>query len=571
MVVFLIGFSRIITLIYYNQLAEVLFLEYNFLSLGRFRLNAVILLDMLRITFLMSVRLITTAVLLFSLSYMREDKYFIRFHILLISFVLRIYFLILSPNLVTVLLGWDGLGLTSYLLVIYYGNSKAYNSGIVTAITNRLGDAFLLVSIRYLVIYGNWNFYFYFNKEQIFIASFLILTATTKSAQIPFSAWLPAAIAAPTPVSSLVHSSTLVTAGVYLLIRHSEFLTTSRVRNYLVVIGVLTIIMARIRALLERDLKKIVALSTLRQLGIMILGLGLGSFLARFFHLLRHAFFKALLFLGTGSIIHNSKDYQDMRVIGGGFPRLPVTHRSILLARMRLIGVPFISAFFSKEMILETLILKNINFTVYAFIFFGIMLTALYSVRFVIYAFRRVRSGAGLRFKLDEDNFILQRIFILIFPAIMAGFFLGNFLFSRPAIRSSRIENKILVLVMLLGGSLIRVCLNFIFWKLNWHSHLWSFSSLWNLPDIRTRPELIIYNKLSILIPKLFDRGIISNLVRLHSQSQNIWNLINSSIISILKIFNLFFIWALVVSLFYYLCDINHRDKSLLTKKLIKN
>jgi NADH-ubiquinone oxidoreductase chain 5 len=274
---------------------------------------------------------------------------------------------------------------------------------------------------------------------------------------------LPAAIAAPTPVSSLVHSSTLVTAGVYLLIRHGEFLTVSRVRYYLLVIGVLTMTMARIRALLERDLKKIVALSTLRQLGIIILGLGLGSFIARFFHLLRHAFFKALLFLGTGSIIHNSKDYQDMRVIGGGFPRLPITHRSILLARMRLMGIPFISAFFSKEMILETLIIKNINFIVYTMIFLGIMLTGLYSVRFVIYAFRRVRSGTSLEFKLDEDNFILQRILILVFPAIIAGFFLGNFLFSRPAVSSSRVESKILILVMLLRGGLIRVYLNFIF------------------------------------------------------------------------------------------------------------
>ena len=283
LIVFLIGFSSITTLIYYNQLAEVLFLEYNFLTLGSFRLSAVILLDTLRIRFLIRVRLITTAVLLFSLSYMWEDKYFIRFHALLISFVLRIYFLILSPNLITVLLGWDGLGLTSYLLVIYYGNSKAYNSGILTAITNRLGDAFLLVSIRYLVIYGNWNFYFYFNKEEIFIASFLILTATTKSAQIPFSAWLPAAIAAPTPVSSLVHSSTLVTAGVYLLIRHGEFLTISRVRYYLLVIGVLTMTTARIRALLERDLKKNSCLVYFKATGYYNIGIRAGLFYSKVF------------------------------------------------------------------------------------------------------------------------------------------------------------------------------------------------------------------------------------------------------------------------------------------------
>ena len=546
---------------YYRQGAEVLLFEYRFLTLGRFNFNFVVVLDLLRILFLISVSLITAAVLVFRLSYMRGDKYFRRFHLLLMSFVIRMYFLILRPNLVRVLLGWDGLGITSYLLVIYYGNSKAYNSGMVTAITNRLGDAFLLVRIAYLVIYGNWNFIFYSNNLNLLVTWLIMLTATTKSAQIPFSAWLPAAMAAPTPVSSLVHSSTLVTAGVYLLIRHAEFLVINNTNFYLIVIGTLTIIIASLRALFERDLKKIVALSTLRQLGVIILRLGLGAFLARFFHLLRHAFFKALLFLGTGSIIHNRKDYQDMRVIGRRLPRLPLTHGRIFLARLSLIGIPFISAFFSKEIILETILIKNLNSVVYFFIILGILLTALYRTRFIIFAFTRAFNGRRLGFKLDEDARIIQRILILSVPASLGGFFLRNILFSRPLVRSSSAETKIFILGLLFSGIFIRTLLNFMPRKIKWSGSFRRISVLWMLPQVSTSPWLINYYFLSLKIPKVLDRGVISNFSNLHVQSLTPWQFINRPVLSILKILNLFFVWAIVVGL-YYLCNVNNIGKN---------
>lgn len=323
------------------------------------------------------------------------------------------------------------MGLTSYLLVIYYGNTKAYNSGMITAMTNRLGDGFLLVRIGYLVSQGNWNYMFYDSKTRMLVSVLIILTATTKSAQVPFSAWLPAAMAAPTPVSSLVHSSTLVTAGVYLLVRHREFLITNKVSGYLVLVGRLTMIMARLRALLEIDLKKMVALSTLSQLGIMILRLGVGAYLARFFHLLRHAFFKALLFLGTGSLIHNRVDYQDMRVMGRGVARLPVTHSGVFLASLSLRGLPFMSAFFSKEIIVETVIIKN--FSVYAFrlIILGVLLTAIYRARFLVFAFLRFTTGPAIGFKLDEDLRVVQGILILVLPAVLGGYFVRSLLLIR--------------------------------------------------------------------------------------------------------------------------------------------
>jgi len=198
---------------------------------------------------------------------------------------------------------------------------------------------------------------------------------------------LPAAIAAPTPVSSLVHSSTLVTAGVYLLIRHELLFLSNKFTFYMIIIGTLTIILASVSALFETDLKKIVALSTLRQLGIIFLRLGLGRYIIRYFHLLTHAFFKALLFLCTGAIIHRRKDYQDLRFTGASSLSLPTTNRFILISRFRLIGFPFISAFFSKEIILEIIILKNFNFIIYFLIILGVLLTALYRRRFIFLVF----------------------------------------------------------------------------------------------------------------------------------------------------------------------------------------
>lgn len=220
------------------------------------KLNILILLDLISLFFLLTVRLITLAVLVFSCSYINNDKFFLRFHLLLITFVLRIYLLILRPNILRLLLGWDGLGLRSYLLVIYYGNRKAYNSGFITAMRNRVGDILILFRIRIFLILGTWDTIVLRTNKIIILPILICVAACTKRAQIPFRAWLPAAIAAPTPVSSLVHSSTLVTAGVYLLIRFYNFLFLNQRLNYLLFIGIITTLMASLAAFFESDIKK---------------------------------------------------------------------------------------------------------------------------------------------------------------------------------------------------------------------------------------------------------------------------------------------------------------------------
>jgi len=535
--------------------SEIIFLEIPIMNLLNWSINFVFFIDQIRTLFIFSVSLIRFRVLIFSKRYIINDKNFTRFHFLLIAFILRIYFLILSPNIVRVLLGWDGLGLRSYLLVIYYGRSKAYNSGIITALTNRLGDSLILLRIGYLITVGNWRIFCYSTKSlDLILLTILIVAASTKRAQIPFSAWLPAAIAAPTPVSSLVHSSTLVTAGVYLLIRHENLFLNNRFTFYIITIGTITIILARIRALIETDLKKIVALSTLSQLGIMFLRLGVGRYILRFFHLLTHAFFKALLFLATGAIIHRRKDYQDLRLTGGRVNRLPSINRFILISRFRLIGLPFISAFFSKEIILETIILKNFNFAIYMIIILGVILTRIYRSRFIFLVFSNWTINDLLTLKLEEDSFVLRRMFILFFPASLAGSWIYLFLLRRLKLSTSSIWVKRLILMLILLGILVTV--NF---KLNyqkWNSIFWRLSRIWFLPLIRSQViNFITFNQRKQVF-KLVDRGRLRFKVKYISLFlERTINTIRIKFISKILFFSL--IWLIVLFRFY-LCKIHY-------------
>lgn len=289
---------------------------------------------------------------------MHSSRKFSRFHLLVVLFVASMFLLILRPNLVTLILGWDGLGISSFFLVIFYKSNKAYNAGLLTALTNRVGDALILVSLSLILPFRSFTFPIRIlggiRPATLTLGTFIV-AAITKSAQVPFSAWLPAAMAAPTPVSALVHSSTLVTAGVYLLFRVLPAVKRAERLVTIGALGAVTTFMARLSAFLESDLKKIVALSTLRQLGVIILRMALHLPILAFFHLIVHAFFKALLFIATGNVIHNSNDYQDLRRRGGNRLALPFNQSIIVLTKIRLCGVPFFSAFFSKEFILESL------------------------------------------------------------------------------------------------------------------------------------------------------------------------------------------------------------------------
>lgn len=252
-----------------------------------------------------------------------------------------------------------------------------------TILANRVGDVIILLSIGLLIIQGHWTITLLwdFSLGPV-LACTVTIAAITKRAQIPFRSWLPAAMAAPTPVSALVHSSTLVTAGVFLLIRFYPFLDTiPNFKPILLFISVITLLIAGIAANYETDLKKVIALSTLSQLGVMIMSLGIGFPYLALFHLYTHALFKALLFLCAGTIIHNSSNSQDIRLIGTYFNQGPLTITCINIANLSLCGAPFLSGFFSKDLILEQTLSQPTSVLILILAFIATGLTAAYSVR----------------------------------------------------------------------------------------------------------------------------------------------------------------------------------------------
>nr|ATC73066.1 NADH dehydrogenase subunit 5 [Psammotettix sp. EMHAU-2015-Zz060503] len=361
-----------------------LILEWNILNFNSVSICYVIYMDWISMIFSSVVLFISSMVIIYSKVYMGDYNYSsIRFLFLVILFVLSMLLMVLSPNLISILLGWDGLGLVSYLLVIYYMTLKSYLAGMVTCLINRLGDIGLLISISWLFSYGSWNFMFYLKVFELSIFYLVIISSFTSSAQIPFSMWLPAAMAAPTPVSSLVHSSTLVTAGVYLLIRFFNWIYFN---SFLfLTIGILTMILASICANFEFDLKKVIALSTLSQLGLMMSCLfSLMPDLA-FFHLLSHAMFKSLLFLCSGIIIHFMGGCQDIRFMGCVSLCMPYTCCCFNISNVALCGFPFLSGFYSKDLIIESVAFSGTSFLSMILLYFSLGLTSLYSIRLFYY------------------------------------------------------------------------------------------------------------------------------------------------------------------------------------------
>nr|AGG20132.1 NADH dehydrogenase subunit 5 [Lamprotula tortuosa] len=333
--------------------------EWEFFSGCGLSLSVMVLVDILSVLFSFVVCLISSCVFSFSVSYMADDKFVKLFSSLVACFVGAMNVLIYVPHLIFMLLGWDLLGIVSFLLVVYYQNNVSVGAGMLTILINRLGDVFLLLSIGLVSVVGTWGVLSGDNFSKgyvvVIVGILLVGACMTKSAQMPFSVWLPAAMAAPTPVSALVHSSTLVTAGVYVMFRYYPFFMA--VDGLLLLsskIGCLTLLMASLAACFELDVKKLIALSTLGHLGFMVYVLGLGYPSLSFFHMVMHALFKSLLFLCAGCYIHMMGSSQDLRQLSGaGWGSSPLLVSCVVVGFSSLCGVPYLGGFFSKDAILE--------------------------------------------------------------------------------------------------------------------------------------------------------------------------------------------------------------------------
>lgn len=405
--------------VYIIYMYEVVVIEIYLINLLSLDVKVYFLLDWIRLRFIFVVIFISAIVIIYRHEYIRGEREKNYFCYIVLLFVFSILLLIVSPNIIIIILGWDGLGLVSYCLVVFYQRTNSYNSGIITVLINRVGDVTLIISVIFLLNYGRLDINRV--KEIIKVCGILvIISGITKRAQIPFSAWLPAAIAAPTPVSSLVHSSTLVTAGIYLLIRFRILFEIKFYSRIIIVLSRITIFIAGVGANLELDFKKIIAFSTLSQLGIIILILSLGKMELAFFHLLIHALFKSMLFLCAGLVIHTFSGIQDVRYLGGFFSFRPLIRGCIGLARLSLFGFPFVGGFYSKDLILEFIYMNVNNIFIIIIVIASTSLTIIYSIRIMYYI---VWKGIFIQsFFLKSSNFfILFPIYFLSFIVIVFG------------------------------------------------------------------------------------------------------------------------------------------------------
>nr|APX40805.1 NADH dehydrogenase subunit 5 [Phyllotreta tetrastigma] len=467
------------------------FVEFNLMSVYSVNIEYIMLFDWMSLMFMSYVLFISSMILSYSNYYMKDDKYKFRFFLLVLLFVLSMMMMILSPNLVSILLGWDGLGLVSYCLVIYYQNIKSFNAGMLTALTNRLGDAALLLASAWILNYGSFNFMFYLecmNKDNFMtvISYLIIIAAFTKSAQIPFSAWLPAAMAAPTPVSSLVHSSTLVTAGVYLILRfylifNQEFML------FILFFSSLTMFMAGLGANFEFDLKKIIALSTLSQLGLMMSILAIGGLKLAYFHLLTHAIFKALLFMCAGNIIHSLGDCQDIRFMGGLMNHLPLTSTFFNLCNWALCGLPFMSGFYSKDLIVEFMSMSVLNSYIYIIFYLSIGLTVSYSLRLSFYVLVNDFKFLSLNLLMENSKMLMSMSVLMCF-IIFNGSMLSWLIFDNLIFICLPFMMKLFTMVWIMLGAWVGYEVSLFLIQSKFTPNLISMflSSMWCLPNFST-------------------------------------------------------------------------------------
>jgi NADH-quinone oxidoreductase subunit L len=442
-------------IVFYNGLVDGNYGNYliaEWISSGNFIANWSINIDPLSSLMLVVVTFVSALVHIYSIGYMSHDPYKPRFMSYLSLFTFSMLALVVSDNFLQLFFGWEGVGLCSYLLIgFWYKKDSANNAAIKAFVVNRVGDFGLAIGI-FLIFhhFGTINFneifqlvpqysskeinFLGFNSNLItLICLFLFIGAMGKSAQFLLHTWLPDAMEGPTPVSALIHAATMVTAGVFLVVRCSPLFEYSQTAlNIVAVIGMMTALFAASVALVQNDIKKIIAYSTCSQLGYMFFAAGIGAYNVAIFHLFTHAFFKALLFLGSGSVIHAYKGEQDIRNMGGSRKNIPYTYILMLIGTLALTGFPFLSGFYSKDAIIEFAFFKHsaIGNYVTSVGIFTAFLTAIYSWRLFFKTFHGSYNNKNLPInEIHESPLVmLVPLVFLSLGAIFAGFFFKEIL-----------------------------------------------------------------------------------------------------------------------------------------------
>nr|ATI20331.1 NADH dehydrogenase subunit 5 [Juglanconis sp.] len=416
--------------------------------------------DSLTVLMLIPVLIISSLVHIYSIGYMSSDPHNQRFFSYLSLFTFMMIILVTGNNYLLMFVGWEGVGVCSYLLISFWFTRIAANQSSISAfLTNRVGDCFLTIGMfAILWSLGNLDYAIvfslapYVNENVITIIGIcLVIGAMAKSSQVGLHVWLPMAMEGPTPVSALIHAATMVTAGVYLLMRSSPLIEySSTVLLICLWLGAITTVFSSLVGLFQQDIKKVIAYSTMSQLGMMVIAIGLSSYNLALFHLVNHAFYKALLFLGAGAVIHAVADNQDFRRYGGLISFLPLTYSVILIASLSLVAFPFMTGFYSKDFILESAFGQYhfSSIAVYVIATIGAIFTTLYSVKVLYLTFLSPVLGPKTSYiKAHEgDLFMMLPLIVLavfsiffgyitkdIFLGLGTGFFTDNSIFIHPS------------------------------------------------------------------------------------------------------------------------------------------